>query len=321
MQIQNVQNPKIPGRIIRNFKCKDGKERDVFMPLRKDNNCWNDGLPVFPRSKPLIRDGTHRPSNVLYLIRTGESIKNVFPNWTRDCFEEAPDRKDKVVYNLDDVNLPNAIPKRNINEFDKDPPLSEMGKLTARAICKQLKNDDVALHAIYTSPFLRCMETATCFSELLEEGVAGFNIEPGLTEYVNFPDVPVFFTPKEATDVNLKVNMKYEPVKGPLPKDKESPSDMFVRLKGVLNDMHRREPLTRVTAIVATPTVLQNISALLRKEKGAVDRNTALKSPPSMVQVLAFEHKKWVSRDDLIPKFSYKQGCNYKMINLKDRDN
>ena len=63
-----------------------------------------------------------------------------------------------------------------------DPPLTPLGLQQAAAMGRALRGH--RLDAIYSSPFLRCMQTATAIAEAIGPGAPLIRVEPGLGEWL-----------------------------------------------------------------------------------------------------------------------------------------
>lgn len=69
-----------------------------------------------------------------------------------------------------------------------DPPLSARGRAQAEALARRLAREPLA--HVFSSPFLRCVETASPIAEALDLAVA---LDDGLSEWLNrewFPERP-----------------------------------------------------------------------------------------------------------------------------------
>uniref|UniRef100_A0A1I7SH30 SNF2_N domain-containing protein n=1 Tax=Bursaphelenchus xylophilus TaxID=6326 RepID=A0A1I7SH30_BURXY len=190
---------------------------------------------------------------------------------------------------------------------------------TTQALVELLVENRILIHKIYSAPSFRCVETADLLTEALHPSANDGKVcvEPTFAEYDHFPEIPAFMKPKELSMYGLKVDESYKPLAKKIKERKEHSKDVHMRVKTVMNCLHKREPIRNPIAIVATPTILQNISSCLRRDRTGkdvpVDRPTAIRmSPPSMVQVLCYEERRWRLREDLMPKFDYKYGCNWK---------
>ncbi|GFO41179.1 ubiquitin-associated and sh3 domain-containing protein b [Plakobranchus ocellatus] len=92
----------------------------------------------------------------LFIMRHGERCDFAFGrSWVSKCFD------DKGNYTQTDLNLPpTMISRDNHLDFIKDSPLTEAGKFQARSTGDALKREGVNIKHVYSSPSLRCVQTA-----------------------------------------------------------------------------------------------------------------------------------------------------------------
>nr|XP_060626263.1 ubiquitin-associated and SH3 domain-containing protein A [Anolis sagrei ordinatus] len=146
----------------------------------------------------------------LLVIRHGERVDEVFgKSWLQQCF--APDRK----YCRADLNFPSNLPNRKDSTiaFEHDPPLSSCGIFQSRLIGEALLEKEVMVCCVYSSPALRCIQTAQHVLEGLQlEKKVKICIEPGLFEWTKWEadtTVPSFMTERELTEINYSVDTTY----------------------------------------------------------------------------------------------------------------
>lgn len=103
--------------------------------------------------KSMKSQGTLR----FFFARHGERIDLAFgPQW----IEQAFDRNGK--YRRVNLNMPTDLPYRpSKREFIGDSPLTEIGQFQARLTGEALGYEGYKIHYCYTSPALRCIQTAT----------------------------------------------------------------------------------------------------------------------------------------------------------------
>ncbi|KAJ6667643.1 hypothetical protein lerEdw1_016764 [Lerista edwardsae] len=147
----------------------------------------------------------------LLVMRHGERIDHVFgKSWLQQCF--CPDGN----YYRADLNFPASLPSRKdgIKSFEYDPPLSSCGIFQSRLIGEGLLEKKVQVSSIYSSPALRCIQTAQIVLEGLHlEQETKIRIEPGLfewTKWESFTVVPSFMTQKELTEINYSIDTTYK---------------------------------------------------------------------------------------------------------------
>lgn len=91
-----------------------------------------------------------------FFARHGERVDLAFgPQW----IETSYDRSGK--YRRTNLNMPTDLPYRpSKRDFLGDSPLTEIGQFQARLTGEALGNEGYKLHYCYSSPALRCIQTA-----------------------------------------------------------------------------------------------------------------------------------------------------------------
>lgn len=99
---------------------------------RKTGNApdnWNAGIPENFRKRASIRPPLNMPANLVLLVRSGETMRNAFPGWQKECFRT---KDGALVYTSKDLNQPTSLPDRGPYQDDLyayDPPMTEFGHL------------------------------------------------------------------------------------------------------------------------------------------------------------------------------------------------
>lgn len=97
-------------------------------------------------------------SNLLrfFIARHGERIDLTFGlQWIEKSFDQ------NGKYKRVNLNMPNDLPVRSTKrEFIGDSPLTEIGKFQAKLTGEALGIEGYKLHYCYSSPSLRCIQTA-----------------------------------------------------------------------------------------------------------------------------------------------------------------
>ncbi|VDK18894.1 unnamed protein product [Anisakis simplex] len=118
-----------------------------------------------------IRDQDAR----VVLIRRGETVTDVFPDWTKNAFNQNGE------YVPFDLNMPSSIRRRErIDDFLLDPPLTNIGAHLSRQLGLSMVTEVPTV--IYTSPQVADIQTGRKLLEGIPVGV-GWNIEPGLAGF------------------------------------------------------------------------------------------------------------------------------------------
>jgi len=115
------------------------------------------------------------------IVRHGERADHVFgPKWTAQFFESDGS------YVRADLNMPLAedMPRRPLEDWAIDPPITELGRWQARQVGAAL-GGIAEFHAIVCSPALRCLQTAEEIRRVLPTR-PGVVTEPGLYEMTSW---------------------------------------------------------------------------------------------------------------------------------------
>uniref|UniRef100_A0A914D079 Phosphoglycerate mutase family protein n=1 Tax=Acrobeloides nanus TaxID=290746 RepID=A0A914D079_9BILA len=112
--------------------------------------------------------------------------------------------------------MPKTLPQRK-NPFitlRSDPPLTTLGYFHAKLAGEELLELGVKINHIYTSPTLRCIQTANAIIEALQIPNLKFNIEPGLLQWTRFcrGKIPIFMTSRECEKARYNINPNYQPI-------------------------------------------------------------------------------------------------------------
>ncbi|XP_061485445.1 ubiquitin-associated and SH3 domain-containing protein A [Rhineura floridana] len=203
-------------------------ESDTWVKHRQYMFTLHSGSP--PKNQPCIRQKNANPvqkiaakmlppqlsktttvQRGLLVIRHGERVDQVFgKSWLQQCFDA--DGK----YYRADLNFPTTLPNRKdgTKNFEYDPPLSCCGIFQSRLIGEALLEKEVLVSCVYSSPALRCIQTAQCVLEGLDvEQKLKICIEPGLFEWTKWEAgtiTPSFMTHRELTEVNYSVDTTYK---------------------------------------------------------------------------------------------------------------
>ncbi|XP_009677805.1 ubiquitin-associated and SH3 domain-containing protein A [Struthio camelus] len=146
----------------------------------------------------------------MLVMRHGERVDQVFgKSWLQQCL--TADGK----YHRADLNFPSTLPKRrdSMKNFEYDPPLSCCGIFQSRLIGEALLDQEVAVSYVYSSPALRCIQTAQHILEGLKlDQKVKIRVEPGLFEWTKWEAsrlIPNFMTVTELTEASYKIDTSY----------------------------------------------------------------------------------------------------------------
>ncbi|NWR31751.1 UBS3A protein, partial [Tachuris rubrigastra] len=159
------------------------------------------------------------------VMRHGERVDQVFgKSWLQQCL--TADGK----YYRADLNLPSALPKRkdSMKQFEYDPPLSCCGIFQSRLIGEALLDQEVMVSYVYSSPALRCVQTAQHVLQGLQlNQKVKIRVEPGLFEWTKWEAskvIPNFMTVAELAEASYNVDTTY---RGNFPLSSLVPSESY----------------------------------------------------------------------------------------------
>lgn len=109
--------------------------------------------------------------------------------------------------------MPIKIPPRNIKDYQQDCPLTMLGSLTSSLIGEAMKNSDIQIDMVFSSPSLRCVQTLTQVLKGFKSNLP-IKIEPGFMEWVAwYPNgLPTWMTPEELLNAGYNVDTSYKPI-------------------------------------------------------------------------------------------------------------
>ncbi|KFQ13987.1 Ubiquitin-associated and SH3 domain-containing protein A [Leptosomus discolor] len=129
-----------------------------------------------------------------------------------------------------DLNFPSTLPKRkdSVKHFEHDPPLSCCGIFQSRLIGEALLDQEVTVSYVYSSPALRCIQTAQHVLQGLKlEQKVKIRVEPGLFEWTKWEAnkvIPNFMTVTELAEASYKIDTSY---RGNFPLSSLVPSESY----------------------------------------------------------------------------------------------
>ncbi|NXD81806.1 UBS3A protein, partial [Halcyon senegalensis] len=159
------------------------------------------------------------------VMRHGERVDQVFgKSWLQQCLTS--DGK----YYRADLNFPSTLPKRKdgVKHFEYDPPLSCCGIFQSRLIGEALLDQEVTVSYMYSSPALRCIQTAQHILQGLKlDQKVKIRVEPGLFEWTKWEAskaIPNFMTVTELAEAAYKIDTSY---RGNFPLSSLMPSENY----------------------------------------------------------------------------------------------
>ncbi|ELU07750.1 hypothetical protein CAPTEDRAFT_193119 [Capitella teleta] len=159
---------------------------------------------------PQMRGVRHVGPRQLYVVRHGERIDFTFgKDWIQNSFDQTGN------YIRYDLNMPKNLPKRKggPQDFSKDSPLTIQGHFQARLAGEAMKEKDIPIAHVYSSPSLRCIETAASILRGLSVE-RDIHVEPGLFEWLGWyqSGIPRFLTLPELTEWGFCVDATYSAI-------------------------------------------------------------------------------------------------------------
>ena len=183
----------IYARVQKRKKSKD--------PLPSLNSVANGGSSLDEDGPaPPVPQGPRR----LFIIRHAERVDVTFgKQWIQLSFD--PDGS----YRRRNLNMPKEIPKRKggPSDFLKDSPVTETGFFQARLTGEGIKEQGIRLTHVFSSPALRCVQTADAILRGLHDPTVKIKVENGLFEWLAWcrGGFPTFMVPSELAKCGLQV--------------------------------------------------------------------------------------------------------------------
>ncbi|NXQ36318.1 UBS3A protein, partial [Alaudala cheleensis] len=143
----------------------------------------------------------------------GERVDQVFgKSWLQQCL--TADGK----YYRADLNFPSSLPRQkdSMKQFESDPPLSCCGIFQSRLIGEALLEQEVTVSCVYSSPTLRCVQTAQHVLQGLKlNQKVRIKVEPGLFEWTKWEAsraIPNFMTVAELVEASYHIDTSYRSI-------------------------------------------------------------------------------------------------------------
>ncbi|ODN00379.1 Protein UBASH3A [Orchesella cincta] len=155
------------------------------------------------------------------IVRHGERVDHRFQDaWIENCFDN------EGTYSRQNLNQPEQLPKRQgyPQTFLRDTPLTEIGSLQATLRGQGVGAASILANnvEVFTSPSLRCIQTATnvlkewSFFVGMKRSDLSLNIEPCLFEWTQIKwylngNMPKWMTSEELIEAGFNVGRNYIP--------------------------------------------------------------------------------------------------------------
>lgn len=146
---------------------------------------------------------------LVIMIRHAERVDITFGHqWLQYSFD-----KDNS-YHRRNLNMPKTVPIRKGGppEFKGDTPITEMGIVQGRLTGEAMSEQGVPIHHVYSSPALRCVQTADAILKGMGETKIKIRVEHGLFEWLAWcrDGIPKFMEPQEFAASGLNVDTSYK---------------------------------------------------------------------------------------------------------------
>ena len=144
----------------------------------------------------------------LFILRHAERVDVTFGNqWIQLSFD--PDG----YYHRRNLNMPKEVPQRKggPNDFLKDTPVTEVGLFQARLTGEGMRDQGIRISHVFSSPALRCIQTAHAILQGLGEPGVKIRIENGLFEWLAWCQgvFPTFMSPNDLMKNGFQVDPSY----------------------------------------------------------------------------------------------------------------
>jgi broad specificity phosphatase PhoE len=182
--------------------------------LNSHRSFYFQKLPtIFQTIPPTLSSVTESEPQKLFVIRHGERVDSTFgSNWLDQVFDRSTG-----VYRRINLNLPKKmVTRKDFKDFLFDPPLTELGLHQCQIIGEELAAQGIKIDHVYSSPTLRCIQTADKILEGLQtRDTIPIRIEPCLFEFLKwYPVIPVkwpFLDIDELKENGFHIDRSYQP--------------------------------------------------------------------------------------------------------------
>uniref|UniRef100_A0A7E4ZYY7 Phosphoglycerate mutase family protein n=1 Tax=Panagrellus redivivus TaxID=6233 RepID=A0A7E4ZYY7_PANRE len=256
------------------------------------------------------RPRTLENRKVVVLLRNGERMDRVFPEWLSVNFTDAGE------YKPTDLNQPVELVKRpgGLADYVDDAPITEIGNLTGQVLGRAIRLHDVwPLSRVYCSPALRCVQTAAAFVKGLNKPIK-ICVEPGLFDWCRwYKTMPALLPAEDLIRAGMPIDTSYAPIRradelGGLV-GQETLADFYARIRKVMDGITGEPGSNRVAVMCHATTLDAAIKALRRATSAAVTEADAVRLglhyPYGTVVALAQDRQAWSFVHQPIAPMSY----------------
>ncbi|CAI2332350.1 unnamed protein product [Caenorhabditis sp. 36 PRJEB53466] len=244
-------------------RCEQGKEEPSDIG---SYNCSSNRDRHSSQHRHRQPSEVYATPSVLMVMRHSERLDDCCSGWIEKCNKEGK-------YEPFDLNMPSRLPiARPLKDFTRDTCLTRSGVVLSQMVGRGLLLTDNTPDLIYSSPSLRCIQTAAWVREM-SGSRALVRVEPGLFENFQYPHgVPRFLTPLQRhafpVDKAFRPFVSLETVTG----RQESNDDYNERIRTVLKAIVEQTEVTKTAArqlkvlVVAHASTLDMAVGLMREK-------------------------------------------------------
>ncbi|CAL8079884.1 unnamed protein product [Orchesella dallaii] len=239
------------------------------------------------------------------IVRHGERVDHRFQDvWIENCFDNEGN------YTRRNLNQPEKLPNRHgyPQTFLRDTPLTEIGLLQATLRGQGIGAGNILAHdfQVFTSPSLRCVQTASNILAAMKRQDVKLCIEPCLFEWTKIKwylngNMPKWMTPQELIEAGFEVDQHYVPFisTGDL-KEEETVKQYYDRSGQVIN--HLLKNTDKDILIVAHGFTLEAVSRnLMAKPSRSAEEMIEVVGKIPYCGILTLEQNNTSKKWDILP--------------------
>ncbi|KAF5403280.1 Ubiquitin-associated and SH3 domain-containing protein B [Paragonimus heterotremus] len=245
-------------------------------------------------------------SRRIFVMRHAERVDACFGRgWVTRCFDK------KGVYRRFNLNLPPWVPPRaDYMDYALDAPISQVGLFVAAETGRGLAEAGVYFTACYSSPALRCVQTACELLRAMGQINTRIRVEPHLFEWLGWYNncAPRMIPLQELNACGYPVDVGYQPLTSLSDVDPmESSTDFYARsatlTKRLLASHTARDTCILVVAHASSLDACTHrlVSHGFRTCISDAEFHRRTSIVPYCAFVVAEEHRRWMLVDPPIP--------------------
>ncbi|CAF1134016.1 unnamed protein product [Rotaria sordida] len=233
-----------------------GRQNTSYIPLddgiyryvqQHQTNSPIDQLLLPPTSTTTMESSWPAKPLRIIIIRHAERADAVLgSDWSRKCF----DRNGRYIRCTE--HLPDALPHRSyLHHYVIDVPLTNRGRMHSFKTGRALLLNGYGTDFCYTSPSLRCVQSANGILTGMGRRDIPMRVEPGLFEcYLNdFKRTLCFMTKDELVANGYNIDQSYQPLI-PFMRPHDSQTDYYERSRILIDNIIERHQATGGTILI-----------------------------------------------------------------------